>query len=253
MLETDELDYFEDMLHGSRIKQDIYKTGSTYKENSNAELWVEGIMMGKLSSDTVITPEPVEKISVTEGVLTMEEMEDLYNKTENKINPAQQMQLMWYSDNFDTQIDLTRKNGKSDWDSQPYTIIEDRVYLPLRYIGETFGEELDLIFNQADLFVLPGTGGLAVQQAMAHALPVIVAEGDGTQSDLVTYENGWNIAPNDPQALMDAISSALSSPESLRQKGLAAYQTVKTIVNIDQMVSIFIQASMDAYTRKNWQ
>ena len=33
------------------------------------------------------------------------------------------------------------------------------------------------LLDQADLFVLPGTGGLAVQQAMSSALPVIVAEG----------------------------------------------------------------------------
>ncbi|PKO04900.1 MAG: hypothetical protein CVU41_14965 [Chloroflexi bacterium HGW-Chloroflexi-3] len=126
-----------------------------------------------------------------------------------------------------------------------------KTYPKTKFWGETFGEELDMIFNQADLFVLPGTGGLAVQQAMAHALPVIVAEGDGTQSDLVTDENGWNIPPKNPQALLDAISSAFSSPEKLRQKGLAAYQTVKTSVNIDQMVSVFIKASMDALTGGN--
>lgn len=124
-----------------------------------------------------------------------------------------------------------------------------RTYPKTKFWGEIFGEELDSIFKQADLFVLPGTGGLAVQQAMANALPVIVAEGDGTQSDLVTDENGWNIAPNDSQALLDAISSALSSPERLRQKGLAAYQTIKTRVNIDQMVSVFMKASMDALAR----
>ncbi|MBW6473478.1 MAG: glycosyltransferase family 4 protein [Anaerolineaceae bacterium] len=129
--------------------------------------------------------------------------------------------------------------------------LADKAYSKTKFWGEIFGEELDLIFNQADLFVLPGTGGLAVQQAMAHALPVIVAEGDGTQSDLVTNENGWNIPPNDSQALIDAISSALSSPEKLRQKGLAAYQTVKSSVNIDQMVSVFLKASMAAHTRGN--
>lgn len=128
-----------------------------------------------------------------------------------------------------------------------------KTYPKTKFWGETFGAELDLIFNQADVFVLPGTGGLAVQQAMAHALPVIVAEGDGTQSDLVTDENGWNIASNNSQALMDAIISALSSPEKLRQKGLGAYQTVKTRVNIDQMVAVFLKASMDAYTRVSRQ
>ncbi len=64
-------------------------------------------------------------------------------------------------------------------------------------------------FARADLFVLPGTGGLAVQQAMAHALPVIVARGDGTQDDLVRDGNGWQIPADDYAALVDAIRGAL--------------------------------------------
>lgn len=128
-----------------------------------------------------------------------------------------------------------------------------KTYPKTKFWGERFGEELDSIFDLADLFVLPGTGGLAVQQAMAHALPVIVGEGDGTQSDLVTDENGWNIPPNDPKALKNAIFSALNSPENLRQKGLSAYQTVKTSVNIDQMVSVFMNAIIDAYARRKSQ
>ena len=57
--------------------------------------------------------------------------------------------------------------------------------------GAKHGQELEPYFAAADLFVLPGTGGLAVQQAMAHALPVLVGEADGTQSNLVRPANGW--------------------------------------------------------------
>ena len=74
--------------------------------------------------------------------MSNEEAEGLYEKTENKINPAQTMQLSWYADVYDLDVDITRKSGKTDWNTQPYTIIENRVYLPLRYIGETFGEEV---------------------------------------------------------------------------------------------------------------
>lgn len=142
ILETDELASIEELVRGSRIQQDIVKTGSSYEENSSAEIVYEGISMGKLSSETLVTPENVEKTSVTERVMTIEEAESLYEKAENKINPAQTMQLMWYADGYDLDVDITRKSGKTDWNTQPYTIIENRVYLPLRYIGETFGEEV---------------------------------------------------------------------------------------------------------------
>jgi hypothetical protein len=142
ILETDELASLEELVRGSSIKQDVVKTGTTYKENSSVEIVYEGTSIGKLSAETLVTPENVEKVSVTESVMTLEEAESLYAKTENKINPAQTMQLMWYADDYDLDVDITRKSGKTDWNTQPYTIIENRVYLPLRYIGETFGEEV---------------------------------------------------------------------------------------------------------------
>jgi hypothetical protein len=142
ILETDELASLEELVRGSSIKQDVVKTGTTYKENSSVEIVFEGVSMGNLSSETLVIPENVEKTSVTENVMTIEEAESMYEKTENKINPAQTMQLMWYADGYDLDVDITRKSGKTDWNTQPYTIIENRVYLPLRYIGETFGEEV---------------------------------------------------------------------------------------------------------------
>ena len=37
----------------------------------------------------------------------------------------------------------------------------------------------------SNIFVLPGTGGLAINEAMAYGLPVICSEADGTEKDLV--------------------------------------------------------------------
>ena len=59
------------------------------------------------------------------------------------------------------------------------------IYPSAEFIGAKHGAELKPYFEEADLFVLPGTGGLAVQEAMSYGLPVIVAQGDGTQDDLV--------------------------------------------------------------------
>jgi glycosyltransferase involved in cell wall biosynthesis len=75
--------------------------------------------------------------------------------------------------------------------------------------GEQHGAALNAYFQTADLFVLPGTGGLAVQQAMANALPVVVAQGDGTQDDLVRPENGWLVPADDLPALTAALHDAL--------------------------------------------
>ncbi|MGA7192218.1 MAG: glycosyltransferase, partial [Anaerolineales bacterium] len=72
-----------------------------------------------------------------------------------------------------------------------------QIYPSAEFIGAKHGAELKPYFTEADLFVLPGTGGLAVQEAMSYGLPIIVAKGDGTQDDLVRESNGWQIAPDD--------------------------------------------------------
>jgi glycosyltransferase involved in cell wall biosynthesis len=83
---------------------------------------------------------------------------------------------------------------------------------------------------------------LAVQQAMTHGLPVIVAQGDGTQEDLVRAGNGWLITPDDLDALIDTLREALSSPERLRNMGRESYRIVSEEVNLEAMADAFVRA-----------
>ena len=116
------------------------------------------------------------------------------------------------------------------------------VYPTTQFTGALHGAELDAYFMMADLFVLPGTGGLAVQQAMSFGLPVIVAQGDGTQDDLVRPANGWTIPPNDLAALQSSLNIALDDVISLRKKGAESYRIVSQEINLERMVNVFLQA-----------
>jgi glycosyltransferase involved in cell wall biosynthesis len=116
------------------------------------------------------------------------------------------------------------------------------VYPQAEFTGARFGAELETTFAQADLFVLPGTGGLAVQQAMSFGLPVVVAEGDGTQDDLVRPGNGWRIPPGDLAALQDVLKKALADAGRLRQMGAESYRIVAEEANLERMVQVFIEA-----------
>lgn len=118
-----------------------------------------------------------------------------------------------------------------------------RLYYPAaEFLGARHGPELEIAFRAADLFVLPGTGGLAVQQAMSYGLPVIAAEADGTQNDLVRPENGWIVRPNDIGALRSAVEQALSDPERLRRMGRASYRLIDEEINLENMVAVFLRA-----------
>jgi len=120
--------------------------------------------------------------------------------------------------------------------------IADSIYPSVRFWGARYGSELDELFKAADLFVLPGTGGLAVQQAMSFGLPVIVAEADGTQNDLVRPENGWLLPPgSDLPGLKGALYKALSNTARLREMGNASFQIVD-VINLEGMVAAFAKA-----------
>ena len=121
-------------------------------------------------------------------------------------------------------------------------------YPAAEFPGEKRGLELEELFERADLFVLPGTGGLAVQEAMAFGLPVIVAEGDGTQADLVRSGNGWLIPADNKNALIDSLKEALSDPRRLQEMGAASFKVVKDEINIEHMVSVFVDAANQVHS-----
>ncbi|MCL5428384.1 MAG: glycosyltransferase family 4 protein [Chloroflexi bacterium] len=116
------------------------------------------------------------------------------------------------------------------------------IYPRAEFTGARFGKELDQYFDQADLFVLPGTGGLAIQQAMAHGLPIIAAEGDGSQRDLVQPGNGWLIEPGNGAALKQVLAEALSNPRQLREMGQKSFELVREEFNLENMVNSFVHA-----------
>ena len=116
------------------------------------------------------------------------------------------------------------------------------IYPSAEFIGARHGAELKPYFMEADLFVLPGTGGLAIQEAMGYGLPVIVARGDGTQDDLVRAENGWQNPPDDFYALVSTMKDALSDVTRLRRMGAESYRIVKEEINIEKMVETFVTA-----------
>ncbi len=116
------------------------------------------------------------------------------------------------------------------------------IYPSAEFIGAKHGVELKTYFQQADLFVLPGTGGLAVQEAMSYGLPVIVAKGDGTQDDLVREKNGWQIEPENYNALVSTMKNALSDIARLREMGKESYRIVAEEINIEKMADTFVKA-----------
>ncbi|MBL6966028.1 MAG: glycosyltransferase [Anaerolineales bacterium] len=127
--------------------------------------------------------------------------------------------------------------ARSEFESQAAAI-----YPAAEFPGAKHGPELEPYFLAADLFALPGTGGLAVQQAMSYGLAVIVAKGDGTQDDLVRPTNGWQVSPSDQNAFNAVLLEALSDMNRLRTMGSESYRITREEINLEQMVYSFVKA-----------
>lgn len=112
-----------------------------------------------------------------------------------------------------------------------------------RFTGDVRGDALGKIFLAADLFVMPGTGGLALQEALLYGKPVAVAEADGSQADLVRPgENGWILPPGEEDALVAVLREALGNPIRLNSMGEASRRIVRETATMEKMVAGFVQA-----------
>jgi len=120
--------------------------------------------------------------------------------------------------------------------------LANSLYPYVEFFGELHGDQVRPYFESADLFVLPGTGGLAVQEAMAYGLPIVAAEGDGTQNELVRQQNGWLLPSNDIKALTNALRKALSDRSQLQLMGRESYRIVSEEYNLEIMIERFVEA-----------
>jgi glycosyltransferase involved in cell wall biosynthesis len=88
-------------------------------------------------------------------------------------------------------------------------------------------ENLTEFFAALDLYIMPSRSeswGLAALDAMAHGLPVVASDVGGLPEVVEEGATGWLVPPGVPAALADAIATAASDPQRLRQLGRNARQ-----------------------------
>jgi glycosyltransferase involved in cell wall biosynthesis len=100
------------------------------------------------------------------------------------------------------------------------------------------------IFTNAHLGVLPGLGGLAIQEIMWHGIPVIASYADGTEQDLIVQSRaGIFIDQMDENKLCEAIQSFINLPSDQKTAmALRSLQVVYEKYNIDSMLDAFEQS-----------
>ena len=124
----------------------------------------------------------------------------------------------------------------------------------INILGPKYDSELTSYFFNADIFLLTGTGGLAINEAMAYGLPVISTEGDGTIIDLV-YEgqNGFYLEDNPSiENIYETCKKVLTLNKSqLLEMGVLSKKIISEKATLQNMVSSFESAILNAISVKN--
>ncbi|MFN8465848.1 MAG: glycosyltransferase family 4 protein [Caldilineaceae bacterium] len=116
----------------------------------------------------------------------------------------------------------------------------------IRFPGHLAGAVLARCMLAADVFVLPGSGGLAMQQAMSYGKPIVVSFGDGTEGDLVRDGvNGRYFTAGDAASLHEVLSELLDDPLHTVEMGQASLKIIREEINLARMVKSFGDAIGD--------
>lgn len=118
--------------------------------------------------------------------------------------------------------------------------------------GAMYGEELRKFFLSSDVFLMPGTGGLGVNEAMAYGLPIISTMGDETVVDLLDG-NGYLLEKmGDSYEQMSAIRKYISL--SAEEKAEMSKKSTELIINrasLQNMVMKHVEACKKLIVERN--
>ena len=114
-----------------------------------------------------------------------------------------------------------------EWEGEhPLSVVretgDDHVFLA----GWRGHEELPDGLNAADLLVLPSVHeqfGQVLVEAMACGLPVIAADAHGPKEIVDDGQTGWLVAPDDEDAMVEALVDAVNGADERRRRGESAY------------------------------
>lgn len=88
-------------------------------------------------------------------------------------------------------------------------------------------DAVGMYFDAADIYALPGTGGLGINEAMAHGLPILAGHADGSADDLVHEGvNGYRLHQGTPEELAAQISRLLDDDDLRETMGAESLERI---------------------------
>lgn len=91
-------------------------------------------------------------------------------------------------------------------------------------------QEVDAIYAKSHLFVIPSTAepaSISQLEAMAHGLPVICSDKNGTACYVKDGVNGYLFADNNQESLLQVLQNILSDAEGMQAMGEESLRAIK--------------------------
>lgn len=132
--------------------------------------------------------------------------------------------------------------------------IHDHVH----FTGFIANEDRDRLYHAADLAIFPSLYepfGIVALEALANACPLVVSDAGGLAEVVQHGITGLVVPADDPRALADAISAALSRPDMARSRAAAALRDVReyyTWSRIAQATKVVYERVMDEWHNNSW-
>ncbi len=93
--------------------------------------------------------------------------------------------------------------------------------------------------STAELVIIPGAVGLALNQAMAFGRPIVIADEPGADAEILRAgETGWRYPRGDIKALVATVREARSDPVEATRRGAAARHYIEAHATIEHMAQV---------------
>jgi hypothetical protein len=163
-LEMDKAGYF-DSLNGFQYQETLKKSGNKYISQQNMSLTDHNKSVCSLLSQTELTVQNVD-ISQPSGGTSLEALQEATTALENKYNPVISAELTWWTSDYGSEYDqiwIDYERGKEspfvssvESSSESYIVKDKRLYVPMRSISESLGEQVSWDLKAKKAYVSHG-------------------------------------------------------------------------------------------------
>ena len=123
----------------------------------------------------------------------------------------------------------------------------------VQLLGAVSEQRIKESLENAHIFVLASLAeplGVAIMEAMAMEVPVVVTRGGGVTELVESGKQGILIDPRNPEQIANAVETLLES-KSLKEFGKRGRERVETAFHSDMSAQVLVQALTDLHEQRN--